>query len=472
MKILLVNPPFEWGEVKSGEGIVPPLGLLYIASTLLQNGFSVDLLDVRALSLNKESISREITKRNPDIVGISSMTISAKEAYDIAKIIKDVDQDIKVIIGGAHISALPTTALKECEHIDIGVFGEGEVTSVELIKTMEEGHDLGNVKGIVYRKNSRVVKNEPRALIKNLDTLPFPARELLNWEKYSRVVHRTLFSKKVKEKFTTMISSRSCPFDCVYCDKPVFGRGWRARSPENVVDEIKHVVDKYRVGDISFHDDLFTFDKKRVMKICDLIIEEGLDISWASDSRVDTIDKELLAKMKKAGCTNIFFGVETGDPQIMKNIRKRITLEQVRDAVKLTKDAGLRVTTSFMFGLPGETIDTARRTIKFAKSLNSDITHFNITTPFPGSPYYIQLEAEGRILTHNWSEYNPHGLKTIFKHENLSSDEIVRLHKEAYKSYYLRPAYVIPKMRDAMANPRGFIRGSLGVLKILIGKAN
>ncbi len=470
MKILLISPPYKWEDRKVGEGVLPPLGLLYIASVLLEKDHKVELLDARALSLSKNDVKQEIAGRKPDVVGISSMTFNISEAFDIAEIVKNVDKDIKVMIGGAHPTALPTETLEECKHIDIVVYGEGEETVPELMEAIEGKKTLENIKGIAYRDGGKIIKTPPRPLIEDLDTVPFPARDLLPWEKYQRLTHRTLFSKNVDKPYTTMMTSRGCPYGCVYCDKSAFGRKWRGRSAENVVAEILLLVEKYKVGEVTFHDELFTFDRERVIKICELMIKNGIDISWACDARADTVDQHMLNMMKKAGCTTVFFGVESGDDKILKNIQKNESLDEMRDAVKMAKKAGLNVSASFIFGLPGETVETANATLEFAKALNADIALFNIATPFPGSPLFKQLEKEGRILTHDWSKYNPH-ISEVYVHENLSSEIISKLHNEAYKSYYMRPKYILSKVGAAINNPTGFIRAGIIFSKMLLKKA-
>jgi len=471
MKILLISPPYKWEDRKVGEGVLPPLGLLYIASVLLEKDHKVELLDARALSLSKKDVEQEIARRKPDVVGISSMTFNISEAFDIAGIVKNVDKDIKVMIGGAHPTALPTETLEECKHIDIVVYGEGEETVPELMEAIEGKKKLETIKGIAYRDGGRIIRTPPRPLIEDLDIVPFPARDLLPWEKYQRLTHRTLFSKSADKPYTTMMTSRGCPYGCVYCDKSAFGRKWRARSAENVVAEIEHVVEKYKVGDISFHDDLFTLDRKRVIRICELLLEKGIDISWACDARADTVDEEMLNMMKKAGCMTVCFGVESGNETILKNIQKSESLDEIRNAVKLARKAGLNVSAGFIFGLPGETLETAKATINFAKELNVDIAIFNIATPFPGSPLFKQLEKEGRILTHDWSKYNPHLSEMVYRHENLSSEAIGKLHGEAYRSYYMRPAYIVSKAGAALANPIGFFRAGVVFSKMLMKKA-
>lgn len=471
MKILLINPPYKWEDSKAGEGVLPPLGLLYIAAVLLENDYEVDLLDSRALSLSKEEVEKEVALKKPDVVGISSMTFNISEAYDVAEIVKKVDGNIKVMIGGAHPTALPTETLEECKDIDITVYGEGEITVPELMEAIEGKRKMEDIEGIAYRDAANIMKNAPRPLIEDLDSVPFPARQLLPWEKYQRLTHRTLFSKNVDKPYTTMMTSRGCPFGCVYCDKSAFGRKWRARSAENVVAEIEAVVEKYNIGEVSFHDDLFTLDRERVVKICELILEKGISISWACDARADTVDQEMLDLMKRSGCTTVCFGVESGDQTILDNIKKSESLEQIRDAVTMAKKAGLNVSAGFIFGLPGETLETAKATLEFAKSLNVDIAIFNIATPFPGSPLFKQLEKENRILTRDWSKYNPHLSEMVYVHENLSPEIIEKLHSDAYKSYYTRPKYIFSKAGDAIRNPTGFLRAGLVFSKMLLKKA-
>ena len=378
MKICLISPPYN-SAVKSVVGVSsPPLGLAYIASVLRQNR-EVKIIDSNILNYAIGDVERELRSFNPDVVGITSVTPSIYEAYKVAETAKKVREDCTVVLGGPHATFMPRETMEECKYIDIIVRGEGEETTRELIENIEKGAPLNEVKGITFREKNGIIDTEPRLFIKNIDNIPFPSRDLLPMHLY----------KFNGVKYTTMLTSRGCPFKCSFCSSSrLFGGYWRGRSPENVLEEMKTVYEEYGIRNIEFMDDTFTLNQERAEKICDEIIKQGWDISWGASSRVDTLSKKLVEKMKKAGCWIIFLGIESGSQKILDAIGKRITLEQVKKAVKILKDAGIQVLGSFIIGFLQDTKETIKETIKFAKSLNLNYAEFSILTPYPGTPIF------------------------------------------------------------------------------------
>jgi anaerobic magnesium-protoporphyrin IX monomethyl ester cyclase len=436
MKVCLISPPYS-SAVKSVVGITsPPLGLAYIASMLRQN-HEVKIIDSSILNYTIGDVERELRSFNPDVVGITSVTPSIYEAYKVAETAKKVREDCTVILGGPHATFMPRQTMKECEYIDIIVRGEGEETTRELIENIEKGVPLNKVKGITFRKENGIIDTEPRPFIKNIDDIPFPSRDLLPMHLY----------KFNGVKYTTMLTSRGCPFGCSFCSSSrLFGGYWRGRSPENVLEEIKTVYGEYGIRNIEFMDDTFTLDQKRAEKICDGIIEQGWDISWGASSRVDTLSKELAEKMKKAGCWIIFLGIESGSQKILDTIGKRITLEQAKKAVEILKDAGIQVLGSFIIGFIQDTKETIKETIKFAKSLNLDYAEFSILTPYPGTPIFDYAKKNNTLLTEDWSKYT--ATEPIVKIEGISEKEVKALFQKAYITFYLRPKIVMKWLKN------------------------
>jgi len=327
--------------------------------------------------------------------------------------------------------------MEECKYIDIIVKGEGEETTRELIENIEKGTSLNGVKGITFREKNEIIDTEPRPFIKNIDDIPFPSRDLLPMHLY----------KFNGVKYTTMLTSRGCPFKCSFCSSSrLFGGYWRGRSPENVLEEMKTVYEEYGIRNIEFMDDTFTLNQERAEKICDEIIKQGWDISWGASSRVDTLSKRLVEKMKKAGCWIIFLGIESGSQKILDAIGKRITLEQVKKAVKILKDAGIQVLGSFIIGFLQDTTETIKETIKFAKSLNLNYAEFSILTPYPGTPIFDYAKKHGMLLTEDWSKYT--AVEPIVKIEGVSEKEIKALFQKAYITFYLRPRIVIEWLKN------------------------
>ncbi len=430
MKVCLISPPYN-SVVKSVVGVSsPPLGLAYLAS-VLRKDHEVRIIDSSILDYSVEDVRREFERFNPDIVGITSVTPSIPQAYEVAKIAKEVREDSIVVMGGPHVTFLPEQTLRKCKDVDIIVKGEGEKITEELATAIENEKPLENVRGITFRKEDKILNNEPMPFIKNIDAIPFPSRDLLPVDKYQ--VNGT--------RYTTMITSRGCPFRCSFCSSSrLFGGYWRGRSPENVLDEMRIIYEDYDTKNIEFMDDTFTLDQKRAEKICDGIIKEGWDIKWGASSRVDTITKKLVEKMKKAGCWILFLGIESGCQRILDAIGKRITIHQVMKAVKIVKDAGIQVLGSFIIGFPGDTLKSIKRTIDFAKSLNLDWAEFSILTPYPGSPVFNFAVKNNLLLTNDWSKYT--AISPIMKIEGVTEKQLKSLFQEAYISFYLRPKIV------------------------------
>jgi len=436
VKVCLISPPYN-SAVKSVVGVSsPPLGLAYIASVLRQS-HEVKIIDSNILNYAISDVERELRSFNPDVVGITSVTPSIYEAYKVAETAKKVREDCKVVLGGPHATFMPRQTMEECRYIDIIVRGEGEETTRELIENIEKGAPLNGVKGITFREKNETIDTEPRLFIKNIDDIPLPSRDLLPMHLY----------KFNGVKYTTMLTSRGCPFKCSFCSSSrLFGGYWRGRSPENVLEEMKIVYEEYGIRNIEFMDDTFTLNQERAEKICDEIIKQGWDISWGASSRVDTLSKKLVEKMKKAGCWIIFLGIESGSQKILDAIGKRITLEQVKKAVKILKDAGIQVLGSFIIGFLQDTTETIKETIKFAKSLNLNYAEFSILTPYPGTPIFDYAKKHGMLLTENWSKYT--AIEPIVKIEGASEKEIKALFQKSYITFYFRPRIVMEWLKN------------------------
>jgi anaerobic magnesium-protoporphyrin IX monomethyl ester cyclase len=370
------------------------LGLAYIAA-MLEQSHSVKILDNYLENLNKEQLKKRISLVNPEIVGITSDSFSFSSAVEIANVVKEIDKNIITVIGGPHANVFPDAPLKH-DSIDISVYGEGELTTIELWDKIEKGESLKDVKGIGYKNNDKIIINQSRELIKNLDELPFPARHLFPMESYERK-EKQYFGNI--EPIDWMTTSRGCVFNCTFCDnREIFGN-YRSRSPENVVDEIELLLSEYDIKGVYFREALFTLNKKRVLGICNELKERGLDIVWACDSRIDTIDKEMLLSIKDAGCRTVWFGIESGTQEILDYIQKGITIPQIKEVVKLSKECGMRVGGTFMIGIPGETIDQMHKTIEFVCELRPylDFVGYSPYLGIPKSQLYIYSKENNFI---------------------------------------------------------------------------
>jgi radical SAM superfamily enzyme YgiQ (UPF0313 family) len=437
--ITFINPPSRHLETSSVLGITaPPLGLAYLASTLEKDGHSVKIIDGSALGIPLLSIEREVKKDKPDIIGVTSTTPAIRDALAIVETVRNACPDAVTVMGGPHASFVPSETLRKCPQLDIVCVGEGERTIHELAQAVEGKMSLSNVRGIVYRSGNHIVEAPPQPLINDLDSLPFPARHLLPMSQY-RVLGK-------KATIGHVVTSRGCPFNCIFCASSLlFGRKFRARSPKNVIDEIEEVVSDYNPDTLEFTDDLFTLNRRRVEAICDEMKTRGIDIPWACSSRVDTISRELLTKMREAGCTLIFYGVESGSQRTLNQMRKGIRLGQIEDAVRWTKEIGIETLASFIIGWPNETMDDIKNTLNFAKRLDTDYVQFSFATPYPGTELYRLVKKERLLLTENWSEYTAG--RPIIRAGECSAEELARALLQAYMSFYLSPSFLLRNLR-------------------------
>ena len=435
MKILLLHPSNRhvWEKIQKtvvkldkSRAKAMPIGIMYLAAVLEINNYEVTILDAEAANMSFEDTVAYIQNQNPDILGITTPTALFNASIDISKRMKEHNREIKVVLGGPHISAMPKESLVP-EPIDFIVTGEGENSFLELIRTIEQKSDYSGVKGIGYKKDGQAVVNPSRELILNLDDVPFPARNLVDTEKYLNLY--------TGEKHTIMVSSRGCPYHCIFCDSHItFGHRVRFRTPDNVIDEIKEVVGKYNIGQITFSDDTFTINKERTIEICRKIVENRINVSFICASRVNTIDEDRLQWLKRAGCSQITFGIESGNNDILKILKKGITVDQARHAVRITKKSGIETHASYIIGVPGESLATIDSTIKLAKELATDYAQFCIATPLPGTELWDIAKRKGLINTTDFSQFSFY-YSPLIETDQFDMQQLIKIQKEAYESY-------------------------------------
>ena len=452
MKVLLVNPPTKIFTTR----YTMPLGLGYLAAVLEKKGHKVRILDLAVERKSESEIRKEIGDKG--MVGITSSTPTIHNAYGIGRIARE--EGVPTVMGGPHPSALPHESINEC---DVVVRGEGEETIVDLCEALEAGKGLTKVRGILYKDGSRVVDNGPREFIKNLDSIPFPALHLFPDISNYTVQHPLLDSKVVSG---IILTSRGCPHNCVFCYKSIFGSIYRYRSPENVVAEWRMEVEEYKVKEMGVIDDSFTSNPKRAMEICRLIVKENLEVPWImpTGTRVKPISRELLESMKKSGLARIAFGIESGSQEVLDKIGKNITLKEVEAAVDLSKSVGLETIGLFMIGNHCENESSIKQTIKFSKQLNLDYAIFYIATPFPGTRLFEIVRDHGRFLIEDWDDYVIHGnRKAFFEIGDVKKELVEKMHKQAYRSFYMNPKYVMRKISDkrTLLNAHNYMRAFL-----------
>ncbi len=440
-KVLLVNPPVLKNEVYGKLGAMGssayPLGLCSLAAVLRKADFKVEIFDPCILGINLKDATDTILRINPDYLGLTAVTITIERAAQLAKEVKDRKKNIPVIIGGPHLTATPEETLLRYPCFDIGVIGEGEITVVELLTKMEKGADLSLVQGLIFRDNSSIKKTAARSFIGNLDDLPLPAWDLLpSLPKY----YYPTISSLNRLPSTHLVTSRGCPGRCIFCDTSVFGRKYRFFSSNYVIKMVNKLYHNYGIRDILFDDDLFVGDKRRLIEICNMLISERLNLSWSCNARIDMIDSEMLTIMKKAGCWQIAYGIESGSQKILNSIGKNTNLKQIEEVLRLTSYLNIKTKGYFMMGYPNETKEDILETIKFAKKIYLQDFQISFFTPFPGS----KIQGANVALKEkpeNWGSFNTY-TEPKFIPEGLNKENLIELNRIAFKEFYLRPKII------------------------------
>lgn len=421
-----------------------PLGLAYLGAYVRDlPGIRLAGLDNNALKLPASEYREIIRSEAPDVVAISVLTATLKTAWEMARTVKDVVPRAVVIVGGMHCSALPENTLEE-PAIDYGVTGEGEESFREFLAALCEGRDVVGIPNLVYRRDSRVMVNPRRPPLSELDRIPFPARELFDGAQYGMNLNR----RATGARNTTLLTSRGCPYGCVFCSKAVYGRVFRQRSPGNVIAEMLW-LEREGYGEVLIVDDTFTVNKTWVLEFCRQCGASGLRLRWNCHARVNVMDEELVVAMKQAGCTSVAFGIESGNPEMLKKIDKRISLDQARRAVMLCRKHGIGTLCSYIFGHPGDTRATVNDTLRVALELDSDYANFCVLVPMPGSKIFDDLMARGVLDTQNWERYLGHA-KAVPSMSlcELSPEELHAAQRQAFRKFYFRPRYIWRKLRQ------------------------
>jgi anaerobic magnesium-protoporphyrin IX monomethyl ester cyclase len=441
MKFSFINPSPPSESMYMVPTAWPPLGILYCAGVLREAGIEVSLLDQPAKRFSLDQTVNWVKKEDPDIIGFSVLLSTAKEAPKIAERVKAENPNITVVFGSHHATFNAERILKKYPFVDIVVRGEGEHTSLEIARCLEKQRNLDKVEGVTFRKNGMIVSNPDRPLNKDIDALPFPDRNLAGVQYVS-----TIFGAKINtRKFTTMLSSRGCPFNCSFCGIRKFTRrAWRPRSVENVMAELEYLQSE-GYEQFLFADDNFTLNAKRVSKLCRSIKKEGMDIEWFCDSRVDHISYDMFRDMVNAGCRCLFFGIESANQRILDYYRKGITPEQSEKAVRKARKAGIDIIVgSFIVGAPDETQCEIINTLQFANKLDIDVPDVNILGAQTGTDIWDDLVEKG-LLNENeqWEDEIciPRDVPTPVSYEEVRS-----LIFEYFRAFYLNPRQLLTEL--------------------------
>lgn len=449
-KILFLNPPLDftrqYKHLAEAGSELPPLGIALLAAVARKHGHEVVLIDALALGLDEDALVEHILAAAPDIVGMTATSLAIFPAAAIAQRLKQARPGLKILIGGPHLTSVPQETMQRFPAFDIGVVGEAEVTLIELLAalTRQEGN-LDAINGLVYRLNGALRTTPARALIQDLDSLPYPAWDLLpDLRQYYQPAADSLY----RFPATLLITSRGCPGRCVFCDRSVFGNTLRAYSAEYCMGMIQQLITHYGIRDIFFEDDNFLAFRTRTIELCNLLIAQRLDLTFSIMGRVDMVTPELLALLKRAGCWQINYGLESGSQRILDIIGKGTTVEAAEQALRMSHAAGIKVKGLFMVGNPGEDRQSIKETCAFIRRMPIDDFHMTFFTPFPGS------EVAGWAATYgafnpDWNALNMFTPGTFIPF-GFTAGELARFHRQAYRIFYLRPRiiwYYLRKLR-------------------------
>lgn len=412
-------------------GVLPPLGIAYIAAYLRSHGHIVNIIDAVADNLTGPEVRRKLDEFSPELVGISAMTSTLPGSLEAARIAKDYGA--KVVVGGPHLSAYPEETLSY-DYIDFGILGEGEIPFYELTEALEGKKAYKDVRGLIYRENGKIFRNG-HFILKDLNVLPTPAYDLLPLAKYTSIIS--------SKAMTTMITARGCPYQCGYCFSQPQDKVYRTINPKTVVDQIEELMKKYRIKELMFYDDTIALKRDHIEEICCKIIKRGLKIRWESPCRVDNIDFSILSLMAKSGCFRLRFGVESGNQEILKLMNKRITLKQVNDAFDWCHQLGIETFAYFMIGYANENSETINDTINLAKQINPDFVMFTIATPYPHTHLY-ELAKKSKLFEGDyWRDFSLSKKSERLPYLVKDSEFWV---KKAYREFYLRPFFILKKI--------------------------
>jgi anaerobic magnesium-protoporphyrin IX monomethyl ester cyclase len=430
MKVMFLQPPdppegrilrdmagrFGIRVSKDAQTLLPPLEFAYAASVLEKRGHAAKIVDAPALEFDAQRVLEVASKEKPELIVANTTPVSLNNDLNICNDLKERLPDTLVCLTGAFVSVMPETAFES--QVNVVVRNEIEFTILDLLEAYKEQH-FEEVKGIAFKEKGKIIKTPDRALIKDLDALPFPAFHLLPVDQY----YHNWFSEKDKP-FMTVLASRGCSYGCVYCPYPVgYGNCWRSRSPQNVLDEITLLVEKYHVRSILFRDQVFTFDMKRTKELCLGIVERKLDFKWRCETRADRLSKSIMQIMKDAGCEGIHMGVESGDPQVLSRIGKPgADIAKTKQTFVDANILGIKTGAFFIIGLPGETKRSVWESFELALEINPDVVSVAAITPYPGTELFNMAEKKGWILTKDWSKYT--GFNVVMRTDDLSAEDI------------------------------------------------
>lgn len=442
----LINPKIVWGRFHRHRGIIPPMGLIAIYTYMKTYGFDITFLDTNVGKWDEETLRLKLAEDKYDIVGISVFTTTADASFTTAKIVRDVLPNCLIVFGGIHPTILPEQTLNECPECNLLILGEGERTfrlCVESIKSDRPFYDIPN---IAFRNSEgKPIVNSRTKEFFNLDELPVGFYSDIDLKPY--IPHVTQYKRLPNYP---LIIQRGCPFRCIFCEaSSVHGKKVRSYSCERVIRELKILIEKKGARGVYFQDSTFTVNKKFVISLCELMIKEQIDLAWSCTTRTDMLDRELMEAMKKSGCWQLLFGIESANQQSLDLLKKGTTVENNRNAIDIAKEFGVQVSASYILAIPGEDEEMVQNTIDFANEMATESALFYLPTPYPGAELYKICKAEGTLREDaQWEEYlsidydNP-----IYVNPKLGVEKMKYYYKKAYKSYYSNPRVYLANLK-------------------------
>lgn len=457
--ILFVNPPYErispgYAFIKHITNRSPSLGLLHLAAEVRLHGYTPAIIESDILDLDNDAVARRIIAARPKYVGITLFTVGVSESIRIARKVRAALPEVTIIVGGPHVASMGLETIARFAEFDIAVQGEGEKILVELLDALENGKDLATVRGLIYREPvTGKLKVTPAPMTPNqLDDLPFPAWDLL--PDFPKAYPLAIYDYP-QGPVATIAASRGCPFHCKFCDTSTFGARVRYYSPAKVVEMMQHLNKEYGVRHVLFVDDLFLASKLRTTEFCNLLLASGLKMTWSCAARVDTVKPDILDLMKKAGCWQISFGLETGSDEMLRKMDKSARVAKSEEAVNWTAAADIRVKGLFMLGYPGETGESIQMTKDFVRRIPMTIMNVTKFTPYPGSPIYKEMFGTA-IREDHWEKMN--GMNFVWAPDGMTVDELDRHYLEIISKFYRQRKVRKQYFHTSLRHPEHLVR--------------
>lgn len=465
VRLVLMHPPLlnvltaaTPDYIDENRGLTPPMGLLYLLAAVERSKHEPIFLDANLEGWNHEQAARKALESGPDLIGIQAMTFTLLDACLTAKAIKELSPSAKILFGGPHPTIYPSETAT-LDWVDFAFAGEGEFDFVNFLDVFGDTQARAAVRGIASKDNGGIRYTQSRGLLLDLDAIPFPARKSTPYKRYFSVLAK-------RNPNTVMITSRGCPFNCIFCNR--MGRKYRMHSAPYVLREFDEIA-SLGIREVFIHDDTFTINRERVKAICAGLVQRGYDLIWEARTRVDCVDKELLELMRRAGCHRISFGVESGSPKVLKSMRKGIELNQVKSAFEWCRKEGIETLADFMLGNLDEQDEDVEMTLALMGQLHPDYVQFSILSPYPGTPLYQMAMERGIVEGDVWLEFAKNPLKrfcTPIWTEHFTEEKLRRITRKAYRSFYLRPSFIWKQVQKIKSSSQfmALVRSGLGMI--------